>query len=166
MSSIGVDFKSKQIEIEDRLIKMQIWDTAGHEKFRTITTSYYKSAHAIIIVYDITDQSTYEHVKNWMIEIDKFAKQGVLKIIVGNKKDMEDKRQVSTELAQSFAEKNGIKFMEVSAKNNINIEELFMDIIKCLLEKHLKFANDNPNMSATNNVVLNKDKLNKKKKCC
>ena len=166
MSSIGVDFKSKQIEIEDRLIKMQIWDTAGHEKFRTITTSYYKSAHAIIIVYDITDQSTYEHVKNWMIEIDKFAKQGVLKVIVGNKKDMEDKRQVSTELAQSFAEKNGIKFMEVSAKNNINIEELFMDIIKCLLEKHLKLTNDNATISATNNVVLNKAKLNKKKICC
>ena len=167
MSSIGVDFKSKQIEIDERLIKMQIWDTAGHEKFRTITTSYYKSAQAIIILYDITDLSTFEHVKNWIIEIDKFAKPGVLRVIVGNKKDLEDKRQVSTELAQSFAEKNGIKFMEVSAKDNNNIEELFLDIIKCLLEKYLKSITDNVSMSGTNNVVLNNNsKLNKKKKCC
>ena len=67
MSSIGVDFKSKQIEIDDKLIKLQIWDTAGHEKFRTITTSYYKSAHAIIILYDITEQSSFDHINNWMI---------------------------------------------------------------------------------------------------
>ena len=171
MSSIGVDFKSKQIEIDDRLIKMQIWDTAGHEKFRTITTSYYKSAHAIIILYDITDLSTFEHVKNWMVDIDKFGKQGVLKVIVGNKKDLEDKRQVSEELAKTFAEKNGIKFMEVSAKNNINIEQLFLDIIKSLLEKHIKAINDNPSVSGVsgvnnNNIVLNKKTENKKKKCC
>lgn len=89
MSSIGVDFKSKQIEIDDKLIKLQIWDTAGHEKFRTITTSYYKSAHAIIILYDITEQSSFDHINNWMIEIDKFAKQEVLRIIVGNKIDLE-----------------------------------------------------------------------------
>ena len=109
MSSIGVDFKSKQIEIDDKLIKMQIWDTAGHEKFRTITTSYYKSAHAIIILYDITEQSSFDHIKNWMVEIDKFAKQGVLRIIVGNKKDLENKRQVSTKDAESLADKYVIK---------------------------------------------------------
>ncbi len=172
MSSIGVDFKSKQLEIDDRLIKLQIWDTAGHEKFRTITTSYYKSAHAIIILYDITDQSTFDHVKNWMVDIDKFGKQGVLRVIVGNKKDLEDKRQVSEESAKTFADKNGIKFMEISAKNNINIEQLFLDIVKCLLEKHLKVINDNPSGSGVtgvnnnNNVVLNKKNLSKKKKCC
>ena len=167
MSSIGVDFKSKQIEIDDHLIKMQIWDTAGHEKFRTITTSYYKSAQAIIIVYDITDQATFEHVKNWMVEIDKFAKQGVLKVIVGNKKDLEDKRQVPEELGKNFAEKNGVKFMEVSAKKNINIEELFLDINKCLLEKHLKIINESKSStSVNNNVALNQLVKHKKRKCC
>ena len=93
-----------------------------------------------------------------MVEIDKFAKQGVLRVIVGNKKDLEDKRQVSEEIAKSFAEKNGIKLMEVSAKKNINIEQLFLDFVKCLLEKHLKSINDNPSMSGmvNNNVILKK----------
>ena len=167
MSSIGVDFKSKQIEIDDKLIKLQIWDTAGHEKFRTITTSYYKSAHAIIILYDITEQSSFDHINNWMIEIDKFAKQGVLRIIVGNKKDLESKRQVSTKDAESLADKYGIKFMEASAKDNTNIEALFLDIVKRLLENYLKSKGDIINTPSTNNVVLKKDKnLNKKKKCC
>ena len=168
MSSIGVDFKTKQIEIDERLIKMQIWDTAGHEKFRTITTSYYKSAHAIIILYDITELSSFEHIKNWMIEIDKFGKQGVLKIIAGNKKDLEEKRQVSKEMAESFAEKNGIKFIEVSAKDSTNIEKLFFDIVKELLDRHLKALNENPIMSGNNNngVVINDESIKKKKKKC
>ena len=166
MSSIGVDFKSKQVEIDERLIKLQIWDTAGHEKFRTITTSYYKSAHAIIILYDITDLSSFEHIKNWMVEVDKFAKQGVLRVIAGNKKDMEDKRQVTTEMAESFAEKNGIKFLEVSAKDNTNIEKLFSDTINCLLERHLKAINENQIASGTNNFALNESIKSKKKKCC
>ena len=108
MSSIGVDFKTKQIEMNERLIKMQIWDTAGHEKFRTITTSYYKSAHAIIVLYDITDETSFEHIKNWMIDIDKFAKQGVLKVLVGNKKDLEENRKVNKEAGESLANKYGI----------------------------------------------------------
>ena len=127
MSSIGVDFKTKQIEVNDRIIKMQIWDTAGHEKFRTITTSYYKSAHAIIVLYDITDESSFEHIKNWMIDIDKFGKQGVLKVLIGNKIDMEDKRKITKEAGESMANKYGIKFFEVSAKDNINIDELFLN---------------------------------------
>jgi GTPase SAR1 family protein len=102
-----------------------------------------------------------------MIEIDKFAKQGVLRIIVGNKKDLESKRQVSTKDAESLADKYGIKFMEVSAKDNTNIEALFLDIVKRLLENYLKSKGDIINTPSTNNVVLKKDKnLNKKKKCC
>ena len=167
MSSIGVDFKSKQIEVDDKLIKLQIWDTAGHEKFRTITTSYYKSAHAIIILYDITEQASFDHIKTWMVEIDKFAKQGVLKIIAGNKKDLEDKRQVTKESAELLAQKYGIKCFEVSAKDNINIDELFLEIIKSLLGKNLKSNNDVSNSSSSVSVTLKNDKkLGKKKKCC
>jgi Ras-related protein Rab-1A len=165
MSSIGVDFKTKKLEIDEKLIKIQIWDTAGHEKFRTITTSYYKSAHAIIILYDITEQSSFEHIKNWMVEIEKFVKQGVLKLIVGNKKDLEDKRQVSKEEAEAFAKNNGVKFLEVSAKDNINIEELFFGVVKTLYERYLKSINDNQNISGTN-VVITESKKTNKKKCC
>ena len=165
MSSIGVDFKSKQIEIDDKLIKLQIWDTAGHEKFRTITTSYYKSAHAILILYDITEPSSFEHIKNWMVEIDKFGKQGVLRVIVGNKTDLENNRKVSKESAEMLAEHYGVKFFEISAKNNTNIDKLFEDTIKCLLEKNLTTS---PVVSS-NSVIIDKNrnkKINKNKGCC
>ena len=164
MSSIGVDFKTKQIEINERLIKMQIWDTAGHEIFRTITTSYYKSAHAIIVLYDITDESSFEHIKNWMIDIDKFAKQGVLKVLVANKIDLEENRKIMKEAGESLANKYGIKFFEVSAKDNINIEKLFIETSKSLLEKNEKVIYDDIGSS----VVLNNNNisLKKKKKCC
>ena len=88
MNSIGVDFKLKNIDIDNKKIKLQIWDTAGQERFRTITTSYYKGAHAILICFDITDRESFEHIRNWMADIDKFAKEGVLRILVGNKCDL------------------------------------------------------------------------------
>ena len=165
MSSIGVDFKTKQIELDDRLIKMQIWDTAGHEKFRTITTSYYKSAHAIIILYDITQKASFDHIRNWITEIDKFGKQGVLKVIVGNKLDMENNRKITKEAAENLALKYGIKLWEVSAKDNTNIEEMFLDTIKTLLEKNSKIISEGSSMAT--NIQLNKNVKNKKnKKCC
>ena len=165
MSSIGVDFKTKQIEFDDRLIKLQIWDTAGHEKFRTITTSYYKSAHAIIILYDITQKASFDHIRNWITEIDKFGKQGVLKVIVGNKLDMENNRKITKEAAENLALKYGIKLWEVSAKDNTNIEEMFLDTIKTLLEKNSKIISEGSSMAT--NIQLNKNVKNKKnKKCC
>ena len=165
MSSIGVDFKTKQIELDDHSIKMQIWDTAGHEKFRTITTSYYKSAQAIIILYDITQKSSFDHIRNWITEIDKFGKQGVLKVIVGNKLDLENNRKISKEDAENLALKYGLKLWEVSAKDNTNIEEMFVDTIKILLEKNSKIISESSSMG--NNIKLNKNIKNKKnKKCC
>jgi len=165
MSSIGVDFKTKQIDLDDRLIKLQIWDTAGHEKFRTITTSYYKSAHAIIILYDITQKASFDHIRNWITEIDKFGKQGVLKVIVGNKLDMENNRKITKEAAENLALKYGIKLWEVSAKDNTNIEEMFLDTIKTLLEKNSKIISEGSSMAT--NIKLNKNVKNKKnKKCC
>ena len=165
MSSIGVDFKTKQIEFDDHSIKMQIWDTAGHEKFRTITTSYYKSAQAIIILYDITQKSSFDHIRNWITEIDKFGKQGVLKVIVGNKLDLENNRKISKEDAENLALKYGVKLWEVSAKDNTNIEEMFVDTIKTLLEKNSKIISESSSMG--NNIKLSKNIKNKKnKKCC
>ena len=165
MSSIGVDFKTKQIELDEHSIKMQIWDTAGHEKFRTITTSYYKSAQAIILLYDITQKSSFDHIRNWITEIDKFGKQGVLKVIVGNKLDLENNRKISKEDAENLALKYGVKLWEVSAKDNTNIEEMFVDTIKTLLEKNSKIISESSSMG--NNIKLSKNIKNKKnKKCC
>ena len=137
MNSIGVDFKLKNIEIDNKKIKLQIWDTAGQERFRTITTSYYKGAHAILIVFDITDRESFEHVRNWMADIDKFAKEGVLRILVGNKCDLENSRQVRKEEGNEIANKYGIKYIETSAKETTNIEDLFISTAKNLVSKQV-----------------------------
>jgi small GTP-binding protein len=137
MNSIGVDFKLKNIEIDSKKIKLQIWDTAGQERFKTITTSYYKGAHAILIVFDITDRESFEHVRNWMADIDKFAKEGVLRILVGNKCDLENSRQVRKEEGNEIANKYGIKYIETSAKETTNIEDLFISTAKNLLSKQV-----------------------------
>eukprot|EP00252_Welwitschia_mirabilis_P002287 TRINITY_DN1219_c0_g1_i4.p1 TRINITY_DN1219_c0_g1~~TRINITY_DN1219_c0_g1_i4.p1 ORF type:complete len:139 (+),score=26.97 TRINITY_DN1219_c0_g1_i4:57-473(+) len=100
VSTIGVDFKIKTIELDGKTIKFQIWDTAGQERFKTVTSSYYRGAHGIIIVYDITDIDSFDHVKNWLSEIERYTKDGVDKILVGNKCDLEEKRAVDQQIAK------------------------------------------------------------------
>jgi Ras-related protein Rab-1A len=125
ISTIGVDFKIRTIEKDGKTIKLQIWDTAGQERFRTITSSYYRGAHGIIIVYDITDRESFDNVKQWLNEIDKYACENVNKLLVGNKNDLEAKRQVDYEEAKAFADERGIPFLETSAKNSTNVTEAF-----------------------------------------
>jgi len=94
MPTIGVDFKIRTIDVDGKTIKLQIWDTAGQERFKTITSSYYKGAHGIIVTYDITDRESFSKVSEWMSEVDKHAQENISRILVGNKKDLEDQRQV------------------------------------------------------------------------
>jgi len=126
ISTIGVDFKIRTIQLEGKTIKLQIWDTAGQERFRTITSSYYRGAHGIIVVYDTTDSETFEHVKTWLHEIDRYASENVNKLLVGNKSDLTTKRQVDTDAAKEFASQVNIPFLETSAKNATNVEDAFM----------------------------------------
>jgi len=126
ISTIGVDFKIRTIQLDGKTIKLQIWDTAGQERFRTITSSYYRGAHGIIVVYDTTDGETFEHVKTWLHEIDRYASENVNKLLVGNKSDLTSKRAVETEAAKEFADSVHIPFLETSAKNATNVEDAFM----------------------------------------
>ena len=162
MNSIGVDFKLKNIEIDKKRIKLQIWDTAGSERFRTITTSYYRGAHAIIMVFDITKKETFDHIINWMADIDKFAKQGVLRILVGNKCDLENQREVNKDEGLAFADKYGIQYFETSAKETINIESLFIDTTKYLLSKQIQKSGNNNNSNNGNSfgIDLNNNNQN------
>ena len=107
------------------MIKLQIWDSAGQERFKSITQSYYRGAHGIITVYDVTKASTFENIQKWLEEIDRHADKGCKRLLVGNKSDLEDKREVSFEHGKGFAEEMGMQFLETSAKNSEGISKTF-----------------------------------------
>jgi small GTP-binding protein len=132
LSTIGVDFKVKQIELDGKRVKLQIWDSAGQERFRNITSSYYRNCSGIIIVYDVTKLESFNKVTEWIAEVRRFVPTVPL-IVVGNKCDLED-RQVSTEDGKQLAEKQGLIFLETSAKTNLNIETAFQELSKKLIE--------------------------------
>ncbi|KAH9703161.1 ras-related protein RABE1a [Citrus sinensis] len=136
ITTIGIDFKIRTIELDGKRIKLQIWDTAGQERFRTITTAYYRGAMGILLVYDVTDESSFNNIRNWIRNIEQHASDNVNKILVGNKADMdESKRAVPTSKGQALADEYGIKFFETSAKTNLNVEEVFFSIAKDIKQR-------------------------------
>lgn len=135
ITTIGIDFKIKNVDVEGTRIKLQIWDTAGQERFRTITTSYFRGAQGILLVYDVTDRRSFESIRNWISQIQQHADVHVNKILVGNKCDMLDEKVVSTEEGQKLASEFGIPFFECSAKNDIHVESSFMHIAKAVKDR-------------------------------
>ncbi|XP_072457337.1 ras-related protein Rab-8A isoform X1 [Notamacropus eugenii] len=141
ISTIGIDFKIRTIELDGKRIKLQIWDTAGQERFRTITTAYYRGAMGIMLVYDITNEKSFDNIRNWIRNIEEHASADVEKMILGNKCDVNERRQVSKERGEKLALDYGIKFMETSAKANINVENAFFTLardIKAKMDKKLE----------------------------
>ncbi|XP_028411279.1 ras-related protein ORAB-1-like [Dendronephthya gigantea] len=134
ISTIGVDFKIRTLTINNKLVKCQIWDSAGQERFRTLTTAYYRSAHGIILVYDVNDRETFFHIENWLQEVSRYAASDVNKVLVGNKCDILNKREVEYETARVYAEKLGISFTEASAKDRTNIDKIFNIMARELVE--------------------------------
>ena len=165
MNSIGVDFKLKNIEVKGKKVKLQVWDTAGQERFRTITTSYYKGAQAIIVVFDLTDRDSFEHVKNWMSDVDKFAKEGVLRILAGNKCDLEHQRKISKDEGKELASKYGIQYMEISAKDTTNIDELFVSTTETFINRQASGSNKTKTVEKQG-IDLNKEEVQEKKRSC
>jgi len=135
ITTIGIDFKIRTIELDGKKIKLQIWDTAGQERFRTITTAYYRGAMGILLVYDVTDEKTFNNIRNWIRNIEKHATESVNKILIGNKCDMVDKKVIDAERGKALADEFGIKFVETSAKNSINVEEAFITLAKAIKER-------------------------------
>lgn len=134
-NTIGVDFKLKTVKHDNDVIKLQIWDTAGQERFRTLTASYYRGAQGIIIVYDVTDRETFDNVRTWITEIEKYSQAGVCKILVGNKCDMDDRRQVTYDEGKEFASQFGMPFLETSAKATQRVDEAFDTMTREIKEK-------------------------------
>uniref|UniRef100_A0AAY4E8Q2 small monomeric GTPase n=1 Tax=Denticeps clupeoides TaxID=299321 RepID=A0AAY4E8Q2_9TELE len=135
ISTIGIDFKIRTIELNGKKIKLQIWDTAGQERFRTITTAYYRGAMGIMLVYDITSEKSFENIKNWIRNIEEHASSDVERMILGNKCDMNDKRQVSKERGEKLAIDYGIKFLETSAKSSLNVEGAFFTLAQDIMAR-------------------------------
>ena len=136
ISTIGVDFKIRTIRIDDKNVKLQIWDTAGQERFRTITSSYYRGANGIIMVYDVTNEESFNNMSQiWKKELEKYAADGVAHILVANKCDAGSARLVSTQAGKDLADLWGIDFMETSAKENQNVEKMFENLARKIKAK-------------------------------
>ena len=161
--TIGVDFKVKSIEVDKKLVKMQIWDTAGQERFRNVISSYFKGAHGILLIYDITSRESFKELENWLGEVERHASSQVLKILIGNKCDLEEKRAIQKDEGEAFAMRNGMQFIETSAKNNTNVSEAFEALAKIMVESSNKrnaIKNEKKNIKVEKGADLNVKKKN------
>jgi len=155
ISTIGVDFRFRTVNIDMKTVKLQIWDTAGQERFRTITSAYYRGAHGIIMVYDVTNYESFEHVEEWLNEVNRHASESTLKLLVGNKADLADDKKVDTDEAKKFAENLQISFLETSAKNATNVEAAFLTMAKQLIQA--KELNGNTQKTQPGSVIVSND---------
>ena len=133
--TVGVEYGQKVIEYNGARIKLQIWDTAGAEIFHSVTATYYRGVSGTLLLYDISNKATYENTKKWLDELREHASPNVSVILVGNKSDLEDKREVPRNAAEDFATENGIMYIETSAKTGDNIENTFIKLVNMIQEK-------------------------------
>ncbi|XP_053975359.1 ras-related protein Rab-13 [Hylaeus anthracinus] len=134
-STIGIDFKQKIINLDGTPIKLQIWDTAGQERFRTLTTAYYRGAMGILLMYDVTNLESFNHMSYWLQNIQENASPDVVKVLTANKCDVTANRAVNVEWGQKIAEHFDMPFFEVSCKENINIEKAFLTLARRIREQ-------------------------------
>ncbi|XP_051239849.1 RAB3D, member RAS oncogene family, a [Dicentrarchus labrax] len=150
VSTVGIDFKVKTIYRNDKRVKLQIWDTAGQERYRTITTAYYRGAMGFLLMYDITSQESFCAVQDWATQIKTYSWGNAQVALVGNKLDLEEDRQVPTEDAQRLATELGFQFFEASAKDNINVKQVFDKLVDVICEKMSESPNGDAGLSANN----------------
>ncbi|CAM9486019.1 ras-related protein Rab-2A [Petromyzon marinus] len=133
--TIGVEFGARMITIDGKQVKLQIWDTAGQESFRSITRSYYRGAAGALLVYDITRRDTFNHLTTWLEDARQHSNSNMVIMLIGNKSDLESRREVKREEGEAFAREHGLVFMETSAKTASNVEEAFINTAKEIYEK-------------------------------
>ena len=159
LSTIGFDYRFKMVPLKSgKKVKVQLWDTAGQERFRTIAKSYYRGAHGIILMYDVTNTKSFESMRKWLTQIKEDAPSKIRVILVANKIDSEE-RVVSKEDGINLAQSCNYKIFESSAKENINVTEAFQDLIEDI---NINYAN----MTQSDGTQLNDSKHHKKKGCC
>ena len=177
-TTVGVEFGAKNIEINNNIYRIQIWDTAGQENFRSIARAYYKNSVCACIVYDITNQSSFKSIQSWIDDCIKQTSKSVLLILIGNKNDLKDMREVRYEEGEEFAKSHKMIFLETSAKTGDNISQIFersvLQIDKNISENKYDLENDGCGIRqglkkdtfALSGKVIVKDRKKQKKKLC
>ena len=171
VATIGIDYKIKEVIVNGLKLKLQIWDTSGQERFRSMTHTFLRSANGIAFVYDITNKKSFEGVKNWIKDAESNS-PGFEKVLIGNKTDLEGKREVSHDSSEKFASKKKIKTFETSAKTNINVNEPFDYLAQLIVKDKTKEEiiqqfgeNNDNNLNIDKKKTENKGK-GSKKECC
>jgi len=178
-STIGVEFATRTITCDGKIIKAQIWDTAGQEKYRAITSAYYRGAVGALLVYDITRASTFDHLERWLNELLDHADKNIVVMLVGNKSDLRHLRAVTTEQAKEFAEKKSLSFIETSALESTNVELAFTNILTQIYHTIVRRkklqeddedapdqSNPSPTLETGKRVEMSESKSESKNNCC
>ena len=167
ISTVGFDYYTKQEEINNKTVQVKLWDTAGQERFKTLTPSFLRNAEGVIIVFDVTSQDSFDNVKGWINSIKSNIGENVIPIIiVGNKIDMENLREISKEDGNKIVSENGFKYFETSAKTGKGVDEAFKELVNQILD--IQDKNDDEKVDERPSVKIHKDnnKDNQKKKGC
>ncbi|XP_022895657.1 ras-related protein RABA2a [Olea europaea var. sylvestris] len=169
-STIGVEFATRTLQVEGRTVKAQIWDTAGQERYRAITSAYYRGALGALLVYDVTKPTSFENVSRWLKELRDHADSNIVIMLIGNKTDLKHLRAVATEDAQSFAEKEGLSFIETSALEATNVEKAFQmilsEIYRIISKKSLSSDEPAPTSIREGQTLVVGPQETNTKKCC
>ncbi|XP_064608042.1 ras-related protein Rab-37-like isoform X4 [Liolophura sinensis] len=161
ISTVGIDFRNKVVDVDGTKVKLQIWDTAGQERFRSITRAYYRDANALLLLYDVTNKASFDNIRAWLAEINEYAQDDVVIMLLGNKSDMTGERVIRREDGERLARDHGVAFMETSAKTGMNVELAFMAVARDLKMKKTRRPNE-PKFSVTEYVESEK----KSAGCC
>ncbi len=170
--TVGVEFGTKNFLMGKKqdIVKVQIWDTAGQERYRSVTKAYYKGGKGALLVYDITRRSTFDNIDNWLIDLRTNGDNNILIALIGNKSDLEEKREISKEEAQTKAEQYNIAFLETSAKSGDNINKAFTQLVEQVYNAHITMLENDVSLEENNtdgvNIENKENKKSKKKKCC
>ena len=167
-STVGVEFGSKEFVIENHTVRVQIWDTAGQERYKAITSAYYKGAKGAFVVYDITRKGTFESVDKWVSDLKATADKKITLLLLGNKCDLEDQRQISKDQAEQKAKSFEVAFLETSALSGENLEKAFEMLVNEVYKKcHLDMEDEEDrDMVPGKDIDLNKDNNQVKQKTC